>query len=80
MSEASLDQRRGTGACHGDSGGPAYLALEGGYALWGVTSRGLNDPNDDCSQFAIYTKAMPYANWIVKAKRFLDTPTQQPNQ
>jgi secreted trypsin-like serine protease len=68
ISEASLDQRNGTGACHGDSGGPAYLLTESGYALWGVTSRGLNDPEDHCSQFAVYTNAVAYRDFITQAR------------
>ncbi len=68
VSEASLDQRNGTGACHGDSGGPAYLLTDSGYALWGVTSRGLNDPADNCSQFAVYTNAVAYRDWITQAR------------
>lgn len=67
-SEASLDQRNGTGACHGDSGGPAYVLTESGYALWGVTSRGLEDPDDKCNQFAIYTKAVSYSEWINQSR------------
>lgn len=67
-SEVSLDQRLGSGACHGDSGGPAYLLTEAGWSLWGVTSRGLNDPNDDCSQFAVYTNAISYKDWITQAR------------
>jgi hypothetical protein len=68
QSEVTLDQRQGTGACHGDSGGPAYLLTEAGYSLWGITSRGHEDPNDDCSQFAIYTNAVTYKGWIDQAR------------
>lgn len=67
-SEVSLDQRKGTGACHGDSGGPAYALTESGYSLWGVTSRGLDDPKDDCSQYAVYTNAVTYKDWINQAR------------
>ncbi|MEY4615135.1 MAG: hypothetical protein RJB66_95 [Pseudomonadota bacterium] len=66
--EVSLDQRNGSGACHGDSGGPAYVLTTAGHALWGVTSRGLNDPNDDCGQFAVYTNAIAYKEWINQAR------------
>ncbi|MBS1960287.1 MAG: trypsin-like serine protease [Bdellovibrionales bacterium] len=41
-------------SCHGDSGGPAYAAVNGRYYLWGVLSRG------DCKSDAIYTKIQAY--------------------
>lgn len=66
--EVSLDQTQGTGACHGDSGGPAYLLTDNGYVLWGVTSRGLEDPQDDCSHYAVYTNAITYQDWIKDAR------------
>lgn len=69
--ESSVDQTKGTGACRGDSGGPAYLKFEHGYGLWGITSRGHNDPNFDCSQYAIYTKVAAYRDWIIEARLIL---------
>lgn len=53
--EVVLNQRSGKGACHGDSGGPAYLKVGKEHYLFGVTSRGYKDEQDDCSQYAIYT-------------------------
>lgn len=80
QTEASLDQTHGTGACHGDSGGPSYIkANTGGYALWGVTSRGLNDPKNDCSQFSVYTKITPFRNWIIQAQKLLATRVLPPH-
>ena len=64
MSEITVDQRQGTGACHGDSGGPAYVEIDGEYYLWGVTSRGVMDTANDCSQFAAYTNALFYRGWM----------------
>ncbi|MFS4458582.1 S1 family peptidase [Bdellovibrio sp. HCB2-146] len=64
MSEITVDQRHGTGACHGDSGGPAYLEVDGEYYLWGVTSRGVMDKENNCSQFAAYTSALFYRGWM----------------
>lgn len=40
----------GETTCNGDSGGPAYLVVQGKYYLWGVLSRG------DCATTAIYTR------------------------
>lgn len=63
--EVSLDQTNKHGACHGDSGGPAFIQdNNGGLLLWGVTSRGINDPSDLCRGQSIYTRIQPYARWI----------------
>lgn len=57
QNEIILDQRNGRGACHGDSGGPAFVNVGGVEYVWGITSRGSGkDGVDDCSLAAIYTK------------------------
>src|SRR6185437_2455079 len=62
--EVILDQRDGKGACHGDSGGPAFTA-DG--QLWGVTNRGYPDnAPDDCVHYAVYTRIQAYASWIAQ--------------
>ena len=63
--EITLDQSQGRGACHGDSGGPAYLVdpVSKKNMLVGVTSRGI-DPNGSCDVGAIYTGVMGYSKWI----------------
>ena len=38
--EYLFDQTKGTGACHGDSGGPAFIQRNGKLIVVGVTSRG----------------------------------------
>lgn len=62
QTEITLDQRYSSGACHGDSGGPAYLQYEGRYFLWGVISRSINP--DNCSESAIITNAILYLPWM----------------
>lgn len=62
--EVKLDQTKGHGACHGDSGGPAYVFVDSKYYLWGVTSRGVDDPNNDCSKYSAYTNALLYKQWV----------------
>ncbi len=52
----------GTGACYGDSGGPAYVYVGGEYRLFGVTSRGVG--GSGCDHFSVYTNAVSYLNWI----------------
>lgn len=58
--EVVVNQRQGTGACSGDSGGPAYIQKNGKYFLWGVTSRG----TPGCNLDGVYTNALTYADWM----------------
>ena len=45
-----LDQEDGSGACHGDSGGPAFFEKDGKTYLLGVTNRSYPDgAPDDCN-------------------------------
>lgn len=62
--EITLDQSQGRGACHGDSGGPAYYtdAISKQTFVIGVTSRGDNAAT--CASKAIYTGVMGYEQWI----------------
>lgn len=66
-SEFSVNQNRGSGSCHGDSGGPAYIVRGGRYYLVGITSRTINDTFSDCSHQAVYTSIPFYANWLKAA-------------
>jgi len=63
-SEVLIDQTQGRGACHGDSGGPAYVQVNGQWLLWGVTNRGVNDPSNNCSVASAYTSIPYYQSWI----------------
>ncbi len=66
--EIVLDQTTGKGACHGDSGGPAYLVEDGKLILWGVTNRGYPDnAPDDCAHKAVYTNLNAYRAWLNEA-------------
>lgn len=75
--EVELDQRQGRGACHGDSGGPAYVKVNGYIYLWGITSRGVDDAKDDCSQFSAYTNAVVYKSWINSVVKQMNKATKQ---
>ena len=68
--EVLFDQRGHKGACHGDSGGPALALIKGQLRVYGVTSRGLNDPKNDCSHDAVYTSVpaqLPFINSAAQA-------------
>ncbi|WP_413292087.1 S1 family peptidase [Bdellovibrio sp. HCB185ZH] len=76
--EVALDQSQGKGACHGDSGGPAFINVGGVEYLWGVTSRGTGkDGIDDCSNYAIYTKVNAEWNFISAAMKQLSTSVKE---
>lgn len=49
-----------SGTCNGDSGGPAFLEVNGEYYLFGVTSRG----SAFCNEVGVYTNALYYLPWI----------------
>ncbi len=66
-SEILFMQTDGKGACHGDSGGPAYATVDGAAVLIGVTSRGV----DKCRSETIYTNIPYYADWIVRTAKSL---------
>ncbi|MBC7421565.1 MAG: trypsin-like serine protease [Bdellovibrio sp.] len=63
--EIVLDQTSG-GACHGDSGGPAYLTVAATQTaaaktyLVGVTSRG----EEPCNKDSVYSSTLGYKAWI----------------
>jgi secreted trypsin-like serine protease len=63
-SEILMEQSKGFGACHGDSGGPAYVEIDGKRLVIGVTSRGVNDPDNHCGVSSAYTSVPFYADWI----------------
>lgn len=79
-SEFLVEASKGKSACHGDSGGPAYVTVdieEGGRVrketvLTGVTSRGVDDELDMCNVSAAYTSIPFYSAWIVSKSKQLN--------
>lgn len=70
--EILIDQSGGkSGACHGDSGGPAYVSNKNGQlTLVGVTSRGTNEIGN-CDEKAIYGNVANVIPWIqAQAKKW----------
>jgi secreted trypsin-like serine protease len=57
--EFRLDEKK-AGTCNGDSGGPAYVKMNGQLFLLGVTSRG----SELCNDTGVYTNAVSYKTWI----------------
>lgn len=50
----------GMGACNGDSGGPAFIEVDGAWAQVGVTSWG----DGNCERFGFYQRLDIHADWI----------------
>lgn len=52
-------------SCRGDSGGPAYVYVDGRFELAGATSRGTRSAGRVCGDGGVYTKVSAYRDWIV---------------
>jgi hypothetical protein len=77
-SEMIFNQSRGHGACHGDSGGPAYFKRGRKMILGGVTNRSYpNSASDDCAHKVVYTKVSAYRPWIEKSEDELNSKNQK---
>lgn len=75
--EMLLATSKEKGSCHGDSGGPAYLKVQGQLQVVGVTSRAdaETDENGECIGRTVYTKTQPYLTWINNAIKTLKMQT-----
>ena len=73
-SEVLFDQHQGTGACEGDSGGPAFLKVGNDLKLFGVASRGApRIEGSPCMKVIVYTAVAPHGKFIVEAAKQLMT-------
>jgi hypothetical protein len=79
-SEMMIDSGNGKGPCHGDSGGPAYVSVNGKRYVAGTTSRADNktDPKGLCVGDTVFTKVQPYATWIKGSMKALQSPKFKP--
>ncbi len=72
--EVQLGQSVRKGICSGDSGGPAYLEINGQLHVWGVASRGDSIPVffvPKCMLFSVFTRVDAYQTWIQDTMRSL---------
>lgn len=84
--ELMIKTGAGKGACHGDSGGPAYVTVGGTQYLAGLTSRADHDtdPGGKCIGLTIYTNVQAYLPWIAATSKILQAadyelqPIRQP--
>jgi len=69
-SEIEIEQSNGQGACFGDSGGPAFVNINGALFLWGVTNhlypQGINTALD-CKHQIIYANINAHLDFIAKS-------------
>jgi secreted trypsin-like serine protease len=80
-SEIQFNQHDGKGACHGDSGGPAFATINGKLFLIGVTSRSATHAGGNtCLEGSVYTNVATQINFLVATARFLDSPDFVPGQ
>jgi len=69
FSETEIAMSSGPGACHGDSGGPAFTKdSKGQLVVFGVTSRSVTESGGStCADGAVYTSIPAQIDWIRKA-------------
>ncbi len=79
--EVAFEQHEGRGACHGDSGGPAYVVVKGKLTLMGVTSRSLTMRGGrTCLEGSIYTSTAGVKDFLVAAAKHLNSAAFVPGQ
>lgn len=72
--EIFFAQHEGRGACHGDSGGPAFVQVKGKWVLVGVTSRAPTASGGrSCLEGAIYTSTVGTKDFLVAAAKYLNS-------
>ncbi|WP_367127961.1 trypsin-like serine protease [Saccharothrix sp. HUAS TT1] len=54
-------------SCNGDSGGPAYVQVDGQWLLAGATSRATASSLRPCGDGGIYTRVSAYEQWVWSA-------------
>lgn len=54
----------GKDSCNGDSGGPAYISVGGGFRLAGLTSRATAEAVNNCGDGGNYVQPIYFREWI----------------
>lgn len=79
--EIRFGQENGKGACHGDSGGPAYTMIKGRLNLIGVTSRSATSAGGaTCLEGSIYTSVATQIEFLTSTAKFLNSKDFVPGQ
>ncbi len=79
--EIQFDQIDGKGACHGDSGGPAFARVNNKLFLIGVTSRSATESGGrNCLEGSIYTSVPGQIEFLRNTARFLNSKNFVPNE
>jgi secreted trypsin-like serine protease len=65
--EEQVKDTRTKGSCNGDSGGPAFVTVNGQLYLWGATSRGAQS----CATETIYTDIRNFSDFISSSEQAL---------
>lgn len=75
QTEVLFEQHDGKGACHGDSGGPAFVKINGREYVFGVTSRSATPMGGrTCLEGSVYSSIPALGRWIQTAARELVNP------
>jgi secreted trypsin-like serine protease len=67
QTEEMVNDTRTKGSCSGDSGGPAFVTVNGQLYLWGATSRG----EQSCAVDTIYTNINAFSDFISSSEAAL---------
>jgi secreted trypsin-like serine protease len=65
--EEMIKDTKAKGSCNGDSGGPAFVTVNGQLYLWGATSRGA----ESCAVSTIYTVITDFSDFISSSEQAL---------
>lgn len=68
QTEILTDEKHNRGSCNGDSGGPAFVLINGVYYFWGIASLGLSN---NCNEYGVYTNALVYLKWLQESAKTL---------